>query len=163
MLFLSDILFFLYLIFSSPNELFCFQFCLLFLLLLEIYRRVKEMSFFKTFALYGQSEKSSFIMVSLYDLSVMQKKVFIFLGDFSDKKRVFEVIRMALGITLRGNAVHLNISPAVMDSLSGYDEKTKSEILEFLQAIEDMGSQYSVKNFSEIDFDESFDAHILVV
>jgi|GEM_PF-998324 hypothetical protein len=121
------------------------------------------MSFFKNFALYGQSEKSSFIMVSLYDLSVMQKKVFIFLGDFSDKKRVFEVIRMALGITLRGNAVHLNISPAVMDSLSGYDEKTKSEILEFLQAIEDMGSQYSVKNFSEIDFDESFDAHILVV
>ncbi len=102
--------------------------------------------------------------MKLYDLSTMQKKVFIFLGDFSDKKRVFEVIRMALGITLRGNVVHLNISPAVMEFLSNYDDKTKSEIHEFLQAIEDMGSQYSVKNFDDIDFfDENFDAYIFVV
>ncbi len=101
--------------------------------------------------------------MKLYDLSIMQKKIFIFLGDFSDKKRVFEVIRMALGITLRGNVVYLNISPSVMEFLSEYDDKTKSEIHEFLQAIEDMGSRYYVKNFSDIDFDENFDAHILVV
>jgi hypothetical protein len=94
----------------------------------------------------------------------MQKKIFVFLGDFSDKKRVFESVRMSLGITLRGNIVYLVLSPAVMETISEYDEKSKSEIYEFLQALKDMGSQYEVKNFDEINFDEiyNFDAHIFV-
>jgi hypothetical protein len=51
-----------------------------------------------------------------------------------------------------------------MEAISEYDEKTKSEIYEFLQALKDMGSQYEVKNFDEINFDEiyNFDAHIFV-
>lgn len=68
------------------------------------------------------------------------KKIRIFLGEKEDKKKIFETIRMALGITLKGHIVELYISKDI--NFDMFEEKDKKEIEEFLQAIKYMNGKW---------------------
>lgn len=77
------------------------------------------------------------------------KKIRIFLGEKIDSKRIFETIRMALGITLKGNKIELYISKDV--KLEGLDKEKREEIDEFLQALKYMGGNYEfVENIKNV-------------
>lgn len=87
---------------------------------------------------------------NIYQTYKMRKKTIrIFLGEKNDVKRIFETIRMALGITLKGNSVELYISKDV--KLDGIEKEKKEEIDEFLQALEYMGGKYEfVENINQL-------------
>ncbi|GEM_PF-3310648 len=77
------------------------------------------------------------------------KKIRIFLGEKNDSKRIFETIRMALGITLKGNIVELYISKDV--KIDELEKEKREEIDEFLQALTYMGGKYEfVENIKSI-------------
>lgn len=83
----------------------------------------------------------------------MNKSIRIFLSEKQDKKRIFETIRMALGITLKGHIVELYVSSDVpLDSL---EKEKREEIEEFLQAIKYMGGNYIfVEDIQKIMFEK---------
>ncbi|GBD02943.1 hypothetical protein HRbin19_00213 [bacterium HR19] len=90
------------------------------------------------------------------------RRCLVFISDSSDPKRVFETIRMALGITLRGNKVKLVLSPDV--SLDFSDDKMKGEVEEFLSALKYMGGEFEIKNFEDIEDDFlQYDSFILAI
>jgi hypothetical protein len=90
------------------------------------------------------------------------KKCIVFISDSSDPKRVFETIRMSLGITLRGNKVKLVLSPDV--SFDFLDEKMKGEVEEFISALKEMGGEFEVKNLEDIADDFlQYDSFILAI
>ncbi len=74
------------------------------------------------------------------------KTIKIYLGEKEDTKRIFEVIRMSLGLTLRGHRVLLFISSYSINAMESMREGERKELKEFLDAICDMGGEVIMKS-----------------
>ena len=78
------------------------------------------------------------------------KTLSVFVGDGLNQRRIFESVRMALGMALRGNMVKLIVSPGARDKIENFSSaEMKKEIKEFMKALEELGGEVKIMNFSE--------------
>lgn len=79
----------------------------------------------------------------------MNKKFRVFIAESKDTIKLFETVRMSLGIALKGHTVTLYISNEA--PLKSLESDKKSELEEFLQYIKQMGGDFLfVDNIEEL-------------
>ncbi len=91
-----------------------------------------------------------------------KKIVRIFIDEGDDEKRVFESIRMALGITLRGHKVILCLSEKSEKLIKSMNDSMRREVEEFIDSIPLMGGEVRYMKFEDfIKYDGEYDFFVI--